>query len=227
MTKEKPTWVAGPIFRKAMEMAIEEHADHARKVDNEPYLGHLLAVASNVIEAGGTEEQAAAALLHDVIEDQDCTKEEIGVRVNPAVAEIVDACSEDRTGQEDDGAETWAHRKNEYLRHLTSATADDPSLLVALADKVNNCEKTARDFRRHLTHDGGSAETFWEKFNSGDSCQEWWYRGLLRGFTAKPQLNTRIAQPLLDRLQHAIESLFDGREIIKCDKPHQHWQDLK
>ena len=227
MTKEKPTWIAGPVFRKAMEMAVEKHADHARKVDNEPYLGHLLAVASNVIEAGGTEVQAAAALLHDAIEDQGCTQEEISVRVSPAVASIVAACSENRTGKDDDGPETWAIRKNHYLMHLAGASADDPSLLVALADKVNNCEKSARDFHRHVAHDGGTPGTFWKSFNSGDSCQEWWYRGLLEGFKGKPQLNTRFSRPLLDRLQHAVDQLFDGRAIVTCDKPHQHWQDLK
>ena len=40
-----------------------------RKGTSIPYLSHLLAVSSLVIENGDTEVQAAAALLHDVIED--------------------------------------------------------------------------------------------------------------------------------------------------------------
>jgi len=40
MTEKNPTWVAGPVFRKAMEMAIEKHAGQERKADSEPYLGH-------------------------------------------------------------------------------------------------------------------------------------------------------------------------------------------
>lgn len=217
-----PHWVAGPTFANAMAMAITLHADHARKADREPYLGHLLGVASNVIEAGGTEDQAAAALLHDAIEDRQSTPLEIEKATNVLVAWIVDACSEERTGRDDDGTETWALRKQTYLTHLAEATEEDPSLLVALADKVNNCEKTARDLRRHLDQDGKSLESFWKAFNSGDSCQEWWYRGLLRGFSTKPQLNTRLAQPLLLRLERAIEDLFGERAIIPCDKGHQH-----
>ena len=114
MTEKNPTWVAGPVFRKAMEMAIEKHAGQARKADSEPYLGHLLAVASNVIEAGGTETQAAAALLHDAIEDQGCTVEEIANRVSPAVAAIVEHCTEpafDANGE--DRTQTWWTRKQQ------------------------------------------------------------------------------------------------------------------
>ena len=224
MTEKNPTWVAGPVFRKAMEMAIEKHAGQARKADSEPYLGHLLAVASNVIEAGGTETQAAAALLHDAIEDQGCTVEEIANRVSPAVAAIVKSCSEPDDNGGADRSGTWWDRKQTYLAKLDKfATEDtlDDSVLVALADKVNNCEKTARDLRRHLTEKGQTIETFWEGFNAGDSCQEAWYRGLLAGFDAL-DLGNDLARALLRRFSLAVNDLFGGREVHTCQANHQH-----
>ena len=224
MTEKNPTWVAGPEFRKAMEMAIEKHAGQARKADHEPYLGHLLAVASNVIEAGGTETQAAAALLHDAIEDQGCTREQIATRVSPAVAAIVDSCSEKDDSDHSDRAGTWWDRKSKYLDKLAGyATKDllDDSVLVALADKVNNCEKTARDLHRHLNEKNQSLESFWNDFNAGDSCQEAWYRGLLAGFESI-DLGSPLADALLQRFREAVGKLFDQRVVLACEKAHQH-----
>ncbi len=224
MTEENPTWVAGPEFRKAMEMAIEKHAGQARKADREPYLGHLLAVASNVIEAGGTETQAAAALLHDAIEDQGCTREQIAARVSPAVAAIVESCSEKDDSDHSDRAGTWWDRKSTYLAKLAGyATKDslDDAVLVALADKVNNCEKTARDLHRHLNEKNQSLESFWNDFNAGDSCQEAWYRGLLAGFESI-DLGSPLADALLQRFREAVGKLFDQRVVLACEKAHQH-----
>ena len=44
-----------------------------------PYISHLLSVTALVLEDGGDEDQAIAALLHDAIEDQggDKTRQEI------------------------------------------------------------------------------------------------------------------------------------------------------
>ena len=51
-------------------MAAQLHASQIRKGSRVPYVSHLLAVSSLVIESGGTEDQAIAGLLHDAVEDQ-------------------------------------------------------------------------------------------------------------------------------------------------------------
>ena len=53
----------------ALALATVAHADQDEKGLGTPYLGHLLRVASTVIRAGGTPDQARAALLHDAVED--------------------------------------------------------------------------------------------------------------------------------------------------------------
>ena len=233
MSDKEPTWVAGEILENALTLAVELHADHARKADGEPYLGHLMAVASNVIEAGGTEEQAAAALLHDAIEDRDATFELIATRVNENVARIVTSCSEENANSGLNKESTWAKRKDEYLQHLAGLDPlCDASILVALADKVNNCEKTARDIRRHLSEAGHTSSAddaivqFWNKFNAGDSCQEWWYRRLIEEFEKKIGQDNRLPHNLLLRLVDAYTALFGNRQIIECGNAHQHWHDL-
>ena len=54
----------------AATFAMGIHAEQTRKGAETPYIGHLLGVASLVLENGGDEDQAIAGLLHDAIEDQ-------------------------------------------------------------------------------------------------------------------------------------------------------------
>ncbi|PJB60459.1 MAG: phosphohydrolase, partial [Armatimonadetes bacterium CG_4_9_14_3_um_filter_66_14] len=86
-----------------------------------PYVAHLLAVCSTVLEKGGTEDQAIAALLHDGIEDQGGapTREVIRGRFGDRVVEIVDGC----TDAEGEPKPPWRQRKEAYLAHLRDAPA--------------------------------------------------------------------------------------------------------
>ncbi|MFM8601260.1 MAG: HD domain-containing protein [Actinomycetota bacterium] len=219
MTEPDPRWVAGPLFASAMELAVKHHARQARKRDNEPYIGHLLSVAGNVIEAGGSEVQAAAALLHDINEDQHVPFETIADRVSPQVAAIVESCSEEEEPEGANRKASWGTRKQEALGHLRAMDSADPALLVKLADKVNNSEKAVRDFAR-WKRETGSADGFWGEFNAGDSCQQWWYGSLLAGFREKEY--TPLGQTLLDRFADAVDALFGGRTVAQCTVDHGH-----
>src|SRR5215467_13390951 len=59
----------GIRLQQAFRYAAEKHAGQTRKQSAVPYLSHLMAVASLVLEAGGDEDMTIAALLHDVVED--------------------------------------------------------------------------------------------------------------------------------------------------------------
>src|SRR3981189_3588229 len=59
----------GPRLQHAFRYAAEKHAGQTRKKTAVPYLSHLMAVASLVLDGGGDEDMAIAALLHDVVED--------------------------------------------------------------------------------------------------------------------------------------------------------------
>lgn len=224
MTEPDPRWVAGPLFAAAMTLALEHHAKQARKRDNEPYIGHLLSVAGNVIEAGGSETQAAAALLHDITEDQHVQFDVIADRVSPEVAKIVESCSEEEEQDDADREASWGRRKQAALDHLGAMDSDDPALLVKLADKVNNSEKAVRDFAR-WQQETGSADGFWGEFNAGDACQQWWYTSLLDGFRAKEY--TPLGMTLLGRFADAVDALFGGRTVAQCTVDHGHGPDAR
>ena len=159
-----------PKFFEALHYAAELHNNQVRKGGEIPYIGHLLSVAGLVLEADGNETQAIAALLHDAAEDQGgaTVLAEIQTRFGPAVAGIVDECS--------DTVETpkppWQQRKQSYIDHLDSAS--DDAILVSLADKLDNARAILRDVR-------GVGSALWERFSVNDPQQHlWYYRSLLK-----------------------------------------------
>ena len=64
-------------FARAVEDACSLHRTQTRKGTNVPYAAHLLGVASLVLEGGGTQREAIAALFHDSLEDTSTTPKQI------------------------------------------------------------------------------------------------------------------------------------------------------
>ena len=215
--KMKPRWKPSSKFYRAFEMACEGHKGHVRKGSNIPYIGHLLGVASAVIEAGGTENQAIAAFLHDMVEDTDVSVAEIEVEFGKTVAEIVDACTDATKAEKDaekkaqadkNKTDEWWARKSKYLEKLKKKTMKDPSVLVALADKTYNAENTAADLRGK---NDDEREEVWSKFNAGETLQKAWYQGLLEAFKENKTYD-RFSQPLFNRFEAAVNEIFPNKK---------------
>src|SRR5260370_40554448 len=82
-------------FDRALLYASHVHGGQVRKGTSTPYVAHLLAVAATVLEYGGDEDLALAALLHDSVEGQGgkARLEAVRNRFGEAVARIVKAFS--------------------------------------------------------------------------------------------------------------------------------------
>jgi (p)ppGpp synthase/HD superfamily hydrolase len=157
----------GPRFLRAFEFAAKKHAKQTRKASTIPYIAHLMGVASLVLEAGGDEDLAIAALLHDVVEDCGGAPmlKEVRRRFGARVAKVVEGCTDtDKTPKP-----PWRARKEDYLRHLAHADAD--IRLVSAADKLNNVRSILSDYRE-------VGEFVWERFNGGREGTLWYYRSL-------------------------------------------------
>jgi len=139
-------------YSAGVEYARSAHAGHLRKGTSIPYLYHLLGVSSLVLEYGGTEDQAIAGLLHDVIEDCGFEHEKrIRTEFGDAVANIVLDCTDGtasskaaNTTQESRFAD-WQRRKMAYLAHLAETPAT--SLLVSACDKLHNSRAILTDLQ--------------------------------------------------------------------------------
>jgi (p)ppGpp synthase/HD superfamily hydrolase len=131
-----------------------------------------MAVSALVLEAGGDEDLAIAALLHDAVEDQggQPTLQTIRRMFGDRVASVVMECSD--TDREP--TPPWRKRKEQDLAHLPSASAD--AFLVSIADKLHNARSVLADYRRHK-------ENLWMRFNAGKEEQFWYYGELVRVFT--------------------------------------------
>lgn len=158
-------------FTAALCYAAELHRSQARKGTRIPYLSHLLAVGSLVLEHGGTEDEAIAALLHDAVEDQGgaATGEEIRRRFGDAVYAIVQGCTDtDITPKP-----PWRARKEAYLARL--GRASDSVLLVSAADKLHNARTVLEAYR-------SCGEQVWERFRGGKVGTLWYYHALIGVF---------------------------------------------
>jgi (p)ppGpp synthase/HD superfamily hydrolase len=163
----------GERFRDAVAVALDVHGADRRPGTRVPYLAHLLVVAGLVIEDGGDEDQAIAALLHDAVEAGDgrATLDGIAASFGARVAAIVEACGDAPGGAGD----PWIVRKRRYLAHLPYVT-DDAVLRVVLADKVNNARSLVRDYRQE-------GQALWQRFEQRTARDQlWYYGGLLEFF---------------------------------------------
>lgn len=177
-------------FGEALAYANELHAEQRRKSTDLPYISHLLAVCSLVIEDGGSEDEAIAALLHDGPEDQGGaeTLAKIDRRFGPEVAAIVEGCSDTL----EEPKPPWRPRKQAYLAHLREAP---PSVLrVSLADKLHNARSILADHR-------AIGDEVFERFNGRKEGTLWYYGELGRAFIElKPG-------PMADELQRTVTKL--------------------
>lgn len=181
-------------FDAALLFAAQAHRKQVRKGTPIPYTAHLLAVAAIVLENGGTEEEAIAALLHDAIEDQGGARmrEEIRSRFGDAVVAIVDGC----TDAEVIPKPPWRERKEAYLAHLGEAS---PSvLLVSAADKLHNARAVLSDYRK-------LSEELWTRFTGGREGTLWYYRALVDAYRTAPS-GARVAD-LVEELDRTVSEL--------------------
>ncbi len=163
----------GPRFEEAVLYALRLHARQLRKGSEIPYVAHLLAVVSLVLEDGGGEDEAIAALLHDAVEDQGgrATREEIRRRFGERVARIVDGCTDADVVPKP----PWRERKERYIRTLPAASPE--VVRVETADKLHNARSVLRDYRR-------IGEELWTRFTGGRDGTLWYYREISRALAA-------------------------------------------
>lgn len=196
MSKEYELILARPLserFEQAFDLAFELHqrlGRQSRKGKDTPYIAHLMAVCSIVLEYGGDEEQAIAALLHDAVEDQGGrrTLEAIREKFGERVAGIVLECSD----SEGDPKPPWKTRKRAYIDHIPHMSAG--ARIVSLADKIHNARSVLNDYRRE-------GESTWARFKGKRDGTLWYYAELAKEFMEVDP------DPMAQELKRIVDSL--------------------
>lgn len=176
-------------YKTALEYALKVHEHHLRKGGTIPYFSHVAAVSSLVMEYNGTEDQAIAGLLHDVVEDcgikhEPIIREKFGVEVIQMVMDCTDSTTTPRPD--------WKIRKEAYIASLDDKA--DTSLLVSCCDKLHNARAIERDY-------ADLGEPVWDRFNGNKSQIAWYYRGITEKF-----LNREI--PAAKELERVVNNIF-------------------
>jgi (p)ppGpp synthase/HD superfamily hydrolase len=153
-----------------------------------------MAVASLVLEAGGDEDMAIAALLHDVVED--CggmpRLREIRKQFGARVGKIVEGCT-DSFGEP---KPEWVERKKDYLREVKHAEVE--TRLVSTCDKLHNVRTILADYRQ----DG---EAIWARFSGKKEGTLWYYRALSDEYQRRnPNRITRELEIVVAELERVV-----------------------
>ena len=170
-TQAKANPILSSRFDDALAFAVDLHREQPRKGTGVPYVSHLLSVAALVLENGGSEDQAIAALLHDAVEDQGGKPRaaEIRERFGDLVAEIVDGCTDTDVSPKP----PWRLRKEAYVARVRNEPAH--VRLVSAADKLHNARTMVTDLRIH-------GPALWERFNAGRDETLWYLESLVAAF---------------------------------------------
>jgi (p)ppGpp synthase/HD superfamily hydrolase len=205
-----------------LQFAATVHDGHVRKGTEIAYLSHLISVSALVMENGGNETEAIAALLHDAIEDQgtnylsafrvkpregrDALKRDIKLLFGPEVLDIVKHCTDDeylpggKAAKKGTAAE-WKKRKRAYLAKL--ARQDDRGTLrVSCADKLHNARAILADYEVE-------GDELWQRFTAKTkTLQLWYYEGLAKRFKQRAKaLKDSGLSRMARQLQGVVEAV--------------------
>ncbi len=173
------------LVPQAYELAFRLHSCSFRKGTNIPYIVHPMDVASNLMKSEASDELIIAGLLHDVVEDEDYSLDDIEKQFGPEVRRLVDGASEpDEMRKIYNKKGSWKQRKSHTVERIRDADRD--LKLLSCCDKLSNIRDIIRDFRRE-------GETFWGRFNASKEDQKWYYTSMLESFASGDGIEDTIA----------------------------------
>ena len=177
--------ILGERFGRALVFTSELHCSQKRKTSGVPYVAHLLGVCALVLEDGGSEDEAIAALLHDSVEDQGVAypggvpalRKYIGEQFGEEVDRLVFALTE-RPGPSvaliRDKKERWRAHKQDYISRILSY--DLPVRRVSCADNLHNVRSLITGYRV-------MGDRMWSRFLTRDASDQLWaYSSIARAF---------------------------------------------
>lgn len=189
-------------FEQALQVAQDLHEDSGDNHET-THTGHLLQVAGLVLQQGGDEDQAIAALLHDALEtapsDQEVDSRRSRIRdaFGDRPATIVDACTDGPLDGHDE--ESWKRHKEQYIHQLWTE-ADEAAVRVSAADKLSTARAILRDYHAH-------GESAWARYEGGRSGTLWYYRALVGAF------RYRDVDGFVEELDEIVSTLEEETDV--------------
>lgn len=140
-------WIGdSELLTQAYELAAQAHADQRRATDRQPFLAHVVEVATILHESGADEELVAVGLLHDSVERGTLGELELRDAVDGEICTLVFALSEDEE------IVSFKERKAALREQVRAAGPRAASVFAA--DKLSDI----RGLRRGMSDFEGSIE---------------------------------------------------------------------
>jgi (p)ppGpp synthase/HD superfamily hydrolase len=175
------------LLAQAVAFALTAHGAQTRKGTPVPYVSHLLQVSGLVLEHGGDLEQAAAGVLHDVVEDTPRTLADVAAAFGADVAAIVADCTDTQADETPGNKRPWRERKARYIGQLQHV--GERSALVIACDKLHNMRTQVADLEAF-------GPGILARFNAPPEAQRWLHGELLAALAGKvpPLLHAELVR---------------------------------
>jgi len=185
-----------PGIERALRVALEAHAGQTRKgAEDLPYVSHPVHVAMILAKLGLDEVALQAALLHDVVEDcDDWDEARVRSTFGDAVADIVAALTEDKSG-------TWDERKRHAIEHVPEMST--AAAHVKAADKLHNLSCLLDELQSTSDPD-----RVWAQFRGGRE------KTLITARQLVEALEPRVLKPLGQSLRRVLQALEEQSHAI-------------
>jgi hypothetical protein len=154
-------------IENGLQLAMKYHSGQSRKGDGLEYIIHILEITRLLDKNGFGTDILAAGFCHDLLEDTECTEEEIRSLCGEEVLRIVKAVSNDRAL--DDKA-LWEIKKEKYIQ--TVLKGGESAIAVCIADKLVNLRSLLKEYKK-------SGEAIWGRFNRGKAKKLWFEQQVL------------------------------------------------
>ncbi len=187
------------LVSKAFDFAYRVHYQTTRKGSTIPYITHPLNVMIILLKNNASEELLAAALLHDVVEDEEVTFQELTEKFGKKVSYLVKEVSEPLAliNKTLNRTETWRARKEHTIKSLQKATHEVK--MLSCADKLANISDMLQD---HIN----VGEKLWSRFNASKLNQKWYYDSLVEVFAQEPHSLSEL--PYYQEFTEKVKLLF-------------------
>lgn len=140
------------LLNRAYVYAMKAHG-HQKRKSGDPYFSHPLEVAAILTDLRLDDATIAAALLHDVIEDTDATRNEIDQLFGPEIGALVDGLTKIRRL---DLVSKKTEQAENFRKLLIAISSDIRVLLIKLADRLHNMrtmEHMKTDSRKRISQE--------------------------------------------------------------------------
>jgi len=175
-------------YAKALAFAAEKHKGQVRKVSGKDFIEHPIAVAKILESHGASENVVIAGILHDILEDTPCSKEELERNFGEEVRTLVEECTDNRHGTEI-SKENWAERKARSIEKTKIITHD--AVIIKIADKIANNQSIKEDMKKHR-------DTIWTYFNAGKEQTQRYQESMLNVFAERLGIEHSLVKKLVD-----------------------------